>query len=290
MHPHRVEVLHAADRDRRVGGIAQHLELDLIPAQQAALDQDLADRARCQPRGQPVPSLVARRREAAPATAQGERRADDDRRPELRDEAQAGLDRLDHGALRHRLADAGHEVAEAAAILRRADRCQRGPEHADAAAIQHPGIVEGHGQVQPGLAPERRQQRVRAMLLDHAGQVFDGQRADHHRPAHVRIGHHGGRVRVHQDRLHALATQRQAGLHAGIVELGGLADDDRAGPDDEDASRPHAVACNNAASKTRAASIGPGAPSGWNCTDAIRPDAWTSPSTVPSFRSRWLTR
>ena len=39
----RVDVLHGADRDARVGGVAHHLVLDLLPAGEIALDDDLAD-------------------------------------------------------------------------------------------------------------------------------------------------------------------------------------------------------------------------------------------------------
>ena len=67
-------------------------------------------------------------------------------------------------------------------------------------------------------------------------------------------------------------AKRAARLHAGIVELGGLTDDDRTGADDEDlAWHVTPSARSTARSKTRAASMGPGAPSGWNWTDAIRP-------------------
>jgi hypothetical protein len=45
----------------------------------------------------------------------------------------------------------------------------------------------------------------------------------------------GRRVAVDQDDAVALLAQRLAGLGAGVVELAGLADDDRAGADDEDA-------------------------------------------------------
>ena len=44
----RVDVLHRADRDARVVGVAHDLVLDLLPADEAALDHDLADRARAQ--------------------------------------------------------------------------------------------------------------------------------------------------------------------------------------------------------------------------------------------------
>ena len=49
-----------------------------------------------------------------------------------------------------------------------------------------------------------------------------------------RIGHDRGRVGVHQHDLVAVGAQRLAGLRAGIVEFAGLADDDRAGADDQD--------------------------------------------------------
>ena len=86
-------------------------------------------------------------------------------------EAHPVLDALHHGALGHRLADAGDEVAEPAPILRGADGRQRRAEHAHAVPIEHAGIVERDRQVEPGLAAQRRQQRVGPVLLDHPGQV-----------------------------------------------------------------------------------------------------------------------
>ena len=229
-------------------------------------------------------------REPAAAAAQRVGRPHHDRRAEGLDEAHPVLDALDHRALGHRLADAGHEVAEPATVLGRADGSQRSAEHRHAVAIQHAGVVERHRQVEPGLPAERRQERIGPMLLDDARQVRQRQRADEDRAADVGIGHDRRRVRVDQDGVHALGAQREAGLHAGVVELGGLADQDRSGADDEDPARSsHASARSSARSKTRDASIGPGAPSGWNWTDAIRPPTWRMPSTVASLRSRWLT-
>ena len=50
----------------------------------------------------------------------------------------------------------------------------------------------------------------------------------------LRVGHDGGRVGVDEDDAVALLAQGFAGLDAGIVEFAGLADDDRAGADEED--------------------------------------------------------
>ena len=240
VHAHRVEVLHAADRDGGVRGVAQHFELDLLPAQQAALDQHLADGAGGQAMTDAEASLVRRVGESPAAAAERERRADDHCGAELLDEAHPVLDALDHRALGHRLTDSGHQVAEATSVLRGADGGQRRAEHTHAEALQHAGVVERHRQVQPGLAAERGEQRIRSVPLDHAGQVLERQRTDDHRSADVRIGHHRRGIGVDQDGLHAFATQRQAGLHPGVVELGGLADEDRPGADDQHAARAHA--------------------------------------------------
>ena len=62
-----------------------------------------------------------------------------------------------------------------------------------------------------------------------------GDRLDVGDVGHLRVGHDRRRVGVDQDDPVALFAQRLAGLGAGIVELAGLADDDRAGADDQDA-------------------------------------------------------
>ena len=48
------------------------------------------------------------------------------------------------------------------------------------------------------------------------------------------VGHDRSRVRIDQDDLEPFGAQSLAGLRAGIIEFAGLADDDRAGADDED--------------------------------------------------------
>ena len=93
--------------------------------------------------------------------------------------------------------------------------------------------MEVHGQVQPGLAAQGGQDGVGLLLGDdllHAGQV---QRLDIHVVGDVLVGHDGGGVGVDQHHLHALLLEGAAGLGAGVVKLGGLADDDGAGTDDQ---------------------------------------------------------
>jgi hypothetical protein len=64
--------------------------------------------------------------------------------------------------------------------------------------------------------------------------VFVGERLDVGAVGQLGIGHDGGRVRIDQHHLVALLLEGLAGLRAGVVELGRLADDDRAGADHQD--------------------------------------------------------
>ena len=89
------------------------------------------------------------------------------------------------------------------------------------------------GQVEAGLAAERRQQAVRPLALDDARDDVDVERLDVDDVGDVLVGHDRRRVGVDEDGDDAFFAHGLAGLRAGVVELGGLADDDRAGADDE---------------------------------------------------------
>src|SRR5208282_2738866 len=80
-----------------------------------------------------------------------------------------------------------------------------------------------------GLADE--QLRLDA---DNLFDVFAGERLDVGAVGLLGVGHDGGRVGVDEDDFIALLLEGLAGLRAGVVELGGLADDDGAGADYED--------------------------------------------------------
>ncbi len=62
-----------------------------------------------------------------------------------------------------------------------------------------------------------------------------GERLDVGPVGQIRIGHDGGRVGIDQDDFVAVGAQGFGGLGAGVIELAGLADDDGAGADDQDA-------------------------------------------------------
>ena len=77
MDAHRVEVLDRADDDDVVAPVADHLELELVPAAHRLLDQHLADRALAQAELDLRAQLGRGRDEAAAVAAERERRPDD---------------------------------------------------------------------------------------------------------------------------------------------------------------------------------------------------------------------
>src|SRR6185312_1135768 len=131
--------------------------------------------------------------------------------------------------------DLAHRHAEQLAILGHADGFALGTDQLDVVFLQHTMVGQIERAVEAGLAAHRGQYRVRALLGDDALHRLPVDRLDVDRVGGVRVGHDRGGVGVHQDHPVALLLQRLARLRAGVVELAGLADHDRASADDEDA-------------------------------------------------------
>ena len=104
-------------------------------------------------------------------------------------------------------------------------------------AGQDAGVRRLGRQVQRRLAAQAGQQAVGVLAGQDAVDRLDGQGLQVDDVGHAGVGHDRGRVRVEQDRAHALLAQGAAGLRAGVVELRRLADDDRPGADEQDAGR-----------------------------------------------------
>ena len=142
------------------------------------------------------------------------------------------------GVRQHRFwrveADLLHRLAEQFTVFRLVDGVRLGADELHAVFLEHAHLVEGECGVQRRLAAHGGKQRVRPLLLDDSGDDFRGDRLDVGGIRQVRVRHDGGRIGVDQDDAVTLGLQRLAGLGAGIVELAGLADDDRSSPDDED--------------------------------------------------------
>ena len=134
----------------------------------------------------------------------------------------------------HLESDVLHGRLEAVPVLGRGDGLGPRPDDLDAEALQHTELDQAHGQVERRLPTEGRQQRVGTLLLDDGGQHLGVERLDVGAVRRPGVRHDRGRVGVGQDHPVALLDQDPAGLGARVVELAGLADHDRARPDDED--------------------------------------------------------
>ena len=72
------------------------------------------------------------------------------------------------------------------------------------------------------------------MLLEDLLDALDGERLEVDVVRRDRIGHDGGRVAVDQRDLDAFVAEGAGCLTAAVIELAGLADDDRPTPDEQD--------------------------------------------------------
>ena len=142
VHAHRVEVLDRADDHDVVGVVAHDLELVFLPARDAALDEDLGDRARGEAALGDALHLVAVVRDAGAAAAEDERGPDDHRVADLVGDAERLVDRVRDARRRHVQADLGHRDLEPLPVLGGADRLDVGADHLDAVRLEHAGLVQ----------------------------------------------------------------------------------------------------------------------------------------------------
>ena len=233
---HRVEVLDGADDDALVLVVAHHFHLVFLPAQEAFLDEDLMD-------GRGVEAGLGHALEfflvvgdAATGAAERVGRADDDRElaADEGDGLARGVEGLHDAGARDVEADVEHQLLEDLAVFAALDRVFLRADELDAVFLQHAGAGELEGKIERRLAAERREQRVRLLLGDDAFHGFDREGFHVGDVRRLRVRHDRGRIGIHQDDAVAFFAERPAGLGAGIIELAGLADDDRSRADDED--------------------------------------------------------
>ena len=241
MDAHRIEVLDRADDDAVVRPVANHLHLELFPADQAFLDQQFVGWRQIEAALADLFEFVGVVGNAATGAAEREAGADHHREAaaagqqhDLVLHRQRFFHRMRNTAARRAQADAGHRVLELQAVFRLLDRLFIRADHLDVVLGQHAMLVQIERAIQRGLTTHRRQQSIGPLLgndlLDH----LPGDGFDVGRIGHLRVGHDRRRIAVDEDDTVALFAQRLAGLGAGVVELTGLPDDDRASADDQD--------------------------------------------------------
>ena len=235
MHAHRIEVFDRADDDAVVLLVPHHLHLVLFPTQQRLFNQQFVGRRSLQAAladGLELFGVVGN----APARA-AKREAGPDHGGETHHLLH--LPGLGHAVgnarTRRSQTNFGHGVLEFEAVFGLVDGLGRGTDQLDLVLVEHALAPQVERAVERRLPAHGRQDRVGALLGDDFFHRLPSDRLDIGHIGRGRIGHDRGRVAVDQDDLVTLFAQSLAGLYAGVVELAGLADDDRAGADDEDA-------------------------------------------------------
>ncbi len=233
MNTHRIEVLDRANDDAVVLPVAHNLHLELFPADHRLLDQQLAGRRGFQSTFADGDELFLVVGNTAAGSAERERRPYDGRKADHRLNLHRFLHAVRYGRSWAPQTDFRHRLLEFFAVLGLVDRLLRGTDHFDAELLQHPLPGEVKRAVERSLTAHGRQQRIGALDGNYFFQHLPGDRLNVGDIRHFRVGHDGGRIGVHQDDAIALFAQRLAGLGTGVVELASLADDDRAGADDQ---------------------------------------------------------
>ena len=128
-----------------------------------------------------------------------------------------------------------HRLAEELAVLgaRGSRRAARRSARSRARRAR-PSSASSRGEVERGLAAERRQQRVRALARENVGDALEVERLEVRAVGEARVGHDRRRVRVDDDRPEPLLAQHLERLAPRVVELAGLPDHDRPGADQAD--------------------------------------------------------
>ena len=235
MNAHRIEVLDRADDDAIVIAVADDLHLELFPADDRLFEQNFRRRRHLEAVRDDAFELLEVVRNAAARAAQREGRTDDGREADRMLLLERLFERMRDVGPGTFQTDLGHGLPEQVAILRHVDGFPRGRDHLDVVLLQHAFAREIQRAIEARLPAHCRQQRVGPLLLDDSLDGRPVDRLDVDGIGHVRVGHDRRRVGVHEDDPEALFAQRLAGLGAGIVEFAGLADDDRAGSNDQNA-------------------------------------------------------
>ena len=228
-----VEVLHVADGDGGVTRVAHDLVFNFLVALDALFHEHLMHGGEGQGVLGEGAQLLVVVGKAAACAAQREGGTQHDGIADLARGAAALVNVCCDHAREHRLAQRFAELFEFLAVLRAGDALRTGAQDFDLTLVQNAGLIELRHKVQPRLTAEAGNDGVRTLIADDAANVFGRERLHIDLVRDGGVGHDRGGVGVCKHNFISLFAERKTGLRAGVVELGGLSDHDRAGADDE---------------------------------------------------------
>ncbi|OQB20091.1 MAG: hypothetical protein BWY13_01232 [Euryarchaeota archaeon ADurb.Bin190] len=232
MNPHSIHILDKADGDHLILGVADHLQLQFLPAQNRLLDQYLADEAGGNAPAGHSAQLLHIVDQAASRAAHGIGGADHHGIAQISCYSFGVLHAVDGGALGYLYPQIGHGLLEGDAILTPLYGIDLHPDHLHSEPVQDAGLCQLGAEVEAGLAAQIGQDGIRPLLFNDLSHSFQVEGLDVGDIGHGRIGHNSSRIGVDQNYPVAQPPQSLAGLGSGVVEFTGLADDNGAGAND----------------------------------------------------------
>ena len=229
-----VQIFHVADGDGGVICVADHFVLDLLVALDALFDEDLTNRGKFKPGFQQLLKLRLTVGKSTAGSAQREGRAKDDRITDFLRGSTAFFHASDNNGREYRLAEPLAESLELFTVLSHLYTRGIRSEKFTSAFGEDAFLLKLHGKVEAGLTADAWENRVGSLAADDSRDILEVKRFHIYPVSYRLVRHDGGGVGVAQDDFISLFLEREAGLRARVIELGGLSDDDRAGAYDQD--------------------------------------------------------
>ena len=239
VHAHGVNILYATDNDTVVLAITNDFKFILLPTKHRFIDLYLIDARGRDAAANQVFKLLAVVRDTTATATKRKCRTNNGGQTNDIEVREASVECRHHFASWQAVPARLDNLAELQSILGSLNDFAGGTDHLDVVLLQHAEFVKFACAVQRGLPTERWQHRVNrcTTILLKSKNAFDGIDRDGFDVGAIRehwIGHDRGRVGVDQHDTVALVAQRLARLRARVVEFTALADDDRAGAENQD--------------------------------------------------------
>jgi hypothetical protein len=210
----RVKVLHVAHGDTVVISVANDLVLDLLPALEGLLDENLGSQR--QGARRQITELVGVGSETRAETTKSIGGADNDGVTDLLGGLQSIIDGTDGNGLSNGDVDLVESLGEQVTVLTSLQSLDGSAENLDAVALEDTHAVHLHTQVESGLTTEGQEDTVGALTLDNVGDIFGGDGKIVDLVGQLVVGLDGRDIRVDQDGLNTSLLQSLESLRACI--------------------------------------------------------------------------
>ena len=234
VHAHRIDVFDKADRDHVVVCIPDDFQLQLFPAKDGLLYQDLSHQGRLKTPCTDLFQLFHVVYQAASGAAHGICGTQDYRIAQLVGDGQCFINGIGDFAPGHFDPEALHGMLEFDPVFTAFDRIYLDADDLYIVLFQYTFFGKLRTKIKTRLSSEIGKKSVWSFFRNDLLHAFRIQRFNISNVSNFRIRHDRRRIGIDKYDFIAEISERFARLGAGIVKLTGLTDDDRARTDDQD--------------------------------------------------------